>query len=330
MKTFLRIYCLIVFFCFLVSTSYCKNKSADSSLTEVATIGVYFVNVYQLDMSTNSFYADFYLWCRWQGDIDPLKNIEFSNSEEQWGFSKTSLHEKALVLKDKTFYNSLHVQGRFHHNFILNNYPFDQQNLCIKLENSIYTSTQLVYRADTVNSNFQKEITIAGWQLDKFTIDTKEHKYTTNFGLPENENNDNYSNLSFSLKLSRPVEYFFWKLLLPIIIVLLSSLGATIIYPKYVDARIYSPVGALLTTVFLQQSYSSHLPDISYLILTDKLYVIVYIAILAGILHAIYTANLVKSESQTSIQKAKRLDRTHIIIILIYLAVSSFCLVMFK
>lgn len=316
---------IFLYFCFFASFhSYGKNHfDSLSSGPEVASLGVVIVNVFELDMSENSFYADFYLWCRWKGAIDPLKNIEFSNAKEQWSFSKTSLHDSAILLKDGFCYNSLHIQGKFNHNFILNNYPFDRQKISVQLENSIYTSEQLVYAADTANSNMESNITIPGWNIENFEFANTQHKYQSNFGLPENKDNDSYNNLSFSITLHRPAQYFFWKLLLPIIIVLLSSLGSVIIYPRYVDARIYAPVGALLTTVFLQQSYSSQLPDISYLILTDKIYVVVYIAILAGILHAIYTANLIKDGSEVSIKRAIGLDKVYIIVISVLLLVSS-------
>jgi hypothetical protein len=103
---------------------------------------------------------------------------------------------------------------------------------------------------------------------------------------------------------------------------MLSALGSTIIDPKYVDARIYAPVGALHTAVFLEQSTSSKLPDISYLTLIDKIYLTVYVAILAGIFHAIYTANMVKKGSEESVIKAKRFDKIYLIIVAVLLLLS--------
>jgi hypothetical protein len=86
-------------------------------------------------------------------------------------------------------------------------------------------------------------------------------------------------------------------------------------------------VGALLTTVFLQQAYSANLPDLSYLILTDKIYVVVYIAILAGIFQAIFTANLVRNGSEDGLAKAKRLDRFFAVGIVAFLTISTLFLI---
>ena len=310
-----------------VFSSYGGSKQAGGQ-PEVATVGVLFVNISEVDITDNSFHADFYLWCRWKGPVDPVKNIEFSNLEDEWSFSDTDLHDSVVILKDGFRYNSFHVRGRFTHNFKLNNYPFDKQQISIQFKNALYTSDELVYIADSVNSNYDPEIIIPGWNIERLRFNSRVHKYVSNFGLPENRDNNSYNNLSFSLTLSRPLQYFLWKLLLPLLIVLLSSLGATVIHPKYVDARIYAPFGALLTTVFLEQAYSSKLPDISYLILLDKVYLVVYLTILAGIFHAIYTANLVKDDADSSYAKAKRIDKTYIIFVIsvVLIAALSFFL----
>jgi len=317
---------IILLLLFITSQNIARAKKTSepvNSKPSVASLGVLIVNVYELDMASNSFYADFYLWCRWKGKVDPLKDLEFTNSEEQWGFTKTELYEAPLKLKNDIYYNCIHVQGKFRHNFVLNNYPIDEQKLDIVLENSFYTSDELIYKADLSNSKFQPDISIPGWEIERFYTSNTKHVYSSNFGLPETPDNDKYSNLTFSVSIKRPLEFFIWKLLLPLVIVLLSSLGATIIYPSYIDARIYAPVGALLTTVFLQQGYSSQLPDISYLILTDKIYVITYIAILTGIFHAIYTANLVKGGGDEDIKRAKKLDKLYIVVTVLFLCIST-------
>ncbi|HRI58550.1 MAG TPA: hypothetical protein PK228_02470, partial [Saprospiraceae bacterium] len=34
-------------------------------------VGVYLMNLYDLNMDEHSFYADFYVWFKWKGKIDP-------------------------------------------------------------------------------------------------------------------------------------------------------------------------------------------------------------------------------------------------------------------
>lgn len=36
-----------------------------------AAIGIYLLDVYNLDLKNSSYVADFYIWLRWEGAIDP-------------------------------------------------------------------------------------------------------------------------------------------------------------------------------------------------------------------------------------------------------------------
>jgi hypothetical protein len=111
------------------------------------------------------------------------------------------------------------------------------------------------------------------------------------------------------LQVSRPLNFFIWKLLLPLVIVLCSAWSALLLNPQYTDSRIILPMTALLTTVFLQQSYSAGLPDIGYLILLDKIYALVYTLIMATILEVIITADWVVQNKVTDLTKVVRQDR---------------------
>src|SRR4051812_4893871 len=184
---------LLFYFCFLFFIkSYGQNSLYSTNTSpQVATVGILLTNVSELDMSDNSFHADFYLWCRWKGSINPLKNIEFSNLEDEWSFSDTDLHDSAILLKDGFKYNSFHVRGRFTYNFKLHNYPFDKQKISVQFKNSTYTSDELLYIPDTTNSNIEPDVVIPGWTIGKLSFESKPHKYSSNFGLPENANSDN-------------------------------------------------------------------------------------------------------------------------------------------
>ena len=48
--------------------------------------GVYISNIQHVDMTTNSFDADFYVWLRWSDpEIDPTVGMEVMNPYQSWG-----------------------------------------------------------------------------------------------------------------------------------------------------------------------------------------------------------------------------------------------------
>lgn len=296
---------------------------------EKVETGIFAMNLFNLDASSNTYYLDFYVWFKWNGEIDPTEKLELSNGVEDWGVSKEAAYEKPEKLPDGSFYQALRVEGRFVQPFALARYPLDQQSLNILLENSVYTSEQLVYVADQKESGYSDSLSIPGWKIRGFELSNLVREYTTNFGDIRLENtNSKYSVLQYSLIISRPINFFIWKLLLPLIIVVVASWGSLLLNPKNVDSRIIIPVTTLLTTVFLQQSYSASLPDIGYLVLLDKIYVIAYILIIVSVLEAIVTADWIKDEKPESYARVVRLDRTLLAIQIVVLIVGVTILIL--
>ncbi len=252
--------------------------------------GIYLMNVYDLDVNEYSFYADFYLWFKWKGDRDPT-NIEFVNSIEKWGFTQTMFHDTAQVLPDGYSYNGMRVEGRFYYSFALSRFPLDKHSLDIRLENVIYPIDSLVYVPDTSKVLQRKDLVIPGWNIAQSKISSHVNFYETAFG-DSSERADRFSNCTFHLLISRPWSYFLLKLMLPLMVVIFASLGALFIHPVYIDARTSLPIGGLLSCVFLQQAYSSALPDVGYMVLMDKIYLLSYLLIAAVMLRVILAGNV--------------------------------------
>ena len=255
---------------------------------EVRT-GVYLMNMYDLNMDEHSFYADFYVWFKWKGELDPT-NIEFVNAVEKWGMTLTPFGDTAAVMKDGTFYKIFRVEGRFFHSFSLNRFPLDRHQLDIQIENPEYPADTLIYIPDTNGAIIRKTLNLVGWEQQECYLDSRIHDYESDFGNPE-ESADKYSNLTFYVTLARPYTYFLLKMLLPLLVVVLVSIGALLLHPSYLDARYSLPIGGLLTAVFLQQSYDSALPDTGYMVLMDKIYLLCYILISLILLQVIRAGN---------------------------------------
>lgn len=284
------------------------------STAQKVETGFYPVNLYELDVASNTYYVDTYIWFKWKGDIDPIANLEFPNAVEEWGMSRQTAYEEPQVQSDGSFYQVIRVEGRFFVPFTLTKYPLDEQRLAILVENSIYSYNQLVYIADTADSGFDDTLALPGWNITNWEIESLLHEYATKFGEKSNAKESlPYSSLRYQLLISRPINYFIWKLLLPLFIVLVSSWCALLLHPSYVDARTSMSSTALLTTVFLQQSYSDTLPAVGYLVLLDQIYALSYLLIIAAIIETIITAGWANSGKQEDYDRVVRLDRPFLI-----------------
>jgi hypothetical protein len=270
------------------------------------------MNLYDLNLDEHSFYADFYIWFKWKGDIDPTE-IEFVNAVEKWGMTMTPFEDSTIVLSDGFNYQGFRVEGRFFHPFLLDRFPLDRHSLEIHIENPDFPYNQLQYISDTTSPLvfFRKELMLAGWDIMGAETTMHEHAYQTDFGNPDNPASV-FADFVFAFNLRRPVSYFLLKLLLPLTIVIMAGLGSLLFFPSYVDARISLPVGSLLTAVFLQQSYADALPDVGYMVLMDKIYLLAYALIAAIMLELIITGNKLRSVGKKQMDYARLKKRERI------------------
>ncbi len=244
---------------------------------EVVRVGALINDIQQLDLQSHSYAVDIYLWFKWDDpQIDPSRTFEFLNPFELWGHIRQYSGVKPETLPNGTQYSSVHVQGKFNAKLPLERYPFDTQDLTVTLEDKTKDERDLVYVPDHDPIAVSKDITIPGWDIGEPSLDVVSNQYPTNFGDPRT-GDATYSRAVIALPVTRPAGTYSLKLLLPMLLVALTAALALSVHPKYVEGRIGIGITALLTLVALQLTADSGLPDVNYLILLDKLYILSYV-----------------------------------------------------
>ena len=291
---------------------YTKAGAPAATATKVM-VGLYAVNAYEIDTAANTFFFKGYLWLRWKGDVDPISTLEFANSVEEWGLTVTNLTEKPQDLPSGEHLQTMRVQGRFFEPFVLSNYPLDKQNLEITLEDTLNDNTKIVYVPDNKETAFDSRFKVPGWTVNGISAETVNHNYVSNLG-DTSAQTSNFSALTFSIGIERAQNLFWWKLLLPLILVLITNWLALLLSPTYSEIRTAMPATALLTTVFLQQSSLDAIPQVSSLVLMDLIYVVAYSTIVLTFAQVIWDNHKIKNGHEERIAEVARGDRKSLII----------------
>jgi hypothetical protein len=279
----------------------------------VVTVGFYGVNAYEIDTSSNTFYFKGYMWLRWAGDVDPISTLEFANSVEEWGLMVTNLTEAPQKLPNGEQLQVMRVQGRFFEPFDLASYPLDKQQLNIYLEDSVNDENTVVYQADSSASGYDASFKVPGWNLNSLGSEALVHNYNSNFGDPAAATTG-YSALRFNLNIERVQNLFWWKLLLPLLLVLITNWLALLLSPRFAEIRTAMPATALLTTVFLQQSSLDAIPQVSSLVLMDFIYVLAYLMIVVTFAQIVWDNHRTKLDDEVGIARIQKLDRWSILV----------------
>lgn len=289
------------------SLGYYTPAGAPNPHAEVVHVGMYAVNAYDLDTQANTFQCEFYVWFRWHGSIDPTATFILANSVEEWGLIVTNLFSAPQIQPDGDKLMQMRVQGRFFQPYNLKNYPLDKQQLSVYVEDATNPDSNIVYVPDLKGSGFDHTFQIPGWNVKSMTATRQVHHYISNWGLAGPQN-DNYAALDFAIHIQRSQNLFWWKLLLPILLVLITNWLALLLKPKFNEIRMAMPATALLTTVFLQQNSESAIPQVSTLVLMDYLYLLAYALIVVTFAQIAYDTHRTKEDLGNSM-KIVRGDR---------------------
>ena len=250
-------------------------SAQDSKPTEVR-VGALVNDIQQLDLQSHSYNVDLYMWFKWKNpDMDPSRSFEFMNAFELWGHILTYETDKPEKLPDGTLYQVVRNQGKFNAKLPLGRYPFDEQDLVVAIEDSDFDNRDLVFVPDRRPIALSDDLTLPGWNFDEPTLEVVDNRYSTDFGDP-GADDPQFSRVVITVPVVRPYGTYSVKLFLPMLLVALTAALALSVHPRYVEGRIGIGITALLTLVALQLTTNSSLPEVEYLLLLDKLYILSY------------------------------------------------------
>ncbi|MFD0987295.1 hypothetical protein [Methyloligella solikamskensis] len=259
---------------------------------EKVQVGAYINDIQQLDFKTNNYTVDLYVWFRWRDpELRPDQTMEFMNRYASDDNLRQELMDEPDVMPDGSLYTILRYQGRFSTKFNLEDYPFDTQNMTVVMEDTLSGADSLRYALDAPDSvTIDPVLTLPGFQVGKPTMRVTEHTYPTGFGDLSVGEAEPYSRVMLSIPVSRPVVAMTIKTFVPILLIIVCASLVFFVRPVYVEGRIGLGITALLTLVALQLSATSGLPDIDYLTLLDKIYLLAYLFIILALTRIVATS----------------------------------------
>lgn len=313
------------------------RANADEPAPDKVTVGFFINDIQDLDLATDSFTADFYMWLRWRGsEINPPESLESMNSNA-WqnttssstgGVSGKPLYDKPRDMPDGSKYMALRYQGVFSRRMNLEKFPFDTQNLALIFEDSISDIRQLQFVPDKEPIAIGRAVTLPGYAIGTPTLKIVEHEYATDFGDLTAPKNQKYSRIIVTVPLKRDVLPYLFKIVLPIFIVILITSLIYLLPNRLEDSRTGIGITAMLTIVALQWTTDSSLPSVDYLMMLDLVYIISLVYIFVAMGYTVIASR--RNRHQVADAITKSLDRrAGIISLAVYVAVVTLTLMLY-
>lgn len=229
-------------------------------------VGAYLNDITNFDLKEGRFKADLKVWCKWLGDPE-IPPIEFANGE--------ITKQQEIKRERDGAWNSViwRVQGTFRGTFPLQKFPFDSQDLTIQID---LPEEEGMLLPDLAGSGMPEQFSITGW-LHKplFKAEIAPKTYFSDFGSIANEGIPFQANtVTLSVHMRRPLAGLLAKYILPLMIILTVAIGVLFIPIDQLTVRAGLAANTLVASVAFHFSLSTRIPDVSYLVVADKLFIL--------------------------------------------------------
>lgn len=254
-------------------------------------IGVYLIDLRSVDVRAQSFTADFYVWLRFVApEMDEARLAAVMALEPVNG-----KFDSKEVVDDKTVNGERYICYRVNGSFTfvpdLRKYPFDVQTFPITLESTSLEVEEVVFVDDRASYE-RSGLPEARWGLspslavpDYFFLGVQrrvfEGVYPTNFGDPSKRKPaTRYTRFAIESTFEREYWSYAFKILIPLLIILAMAYLVFFLPPDQIDTAASVAMTALLSCMAYNVAVTQNMPEIGYLVLSDKFFIATYLLLL--------------------------------------------------
>lgn len=245
------------------------------------TIGIYVVDLYDLDIKKGTYNADFWIWFKWKGDVDP-RPFEIVN-----GYITSKNVESSTVVNGVN-YVTYRCRAILHGRFNLSDYPWDSQKLFLMIEDDNSDTQKLIYVIDKEHSKIQQDLKVADRMTGDFKLGVIEYTYDTGFGNPTRGHQDkaSYSRFIFEIPVRHTGSRVFVKTFLSLFISVAIAFLTFLIRPGDLPPRFSTGLSGLFGAVTSQVILYQALEECPLLTAADKIHYVALFFIFLSILES--------------------------------------------
>ena len=301
--------------------------------------GINLDKIYELNLHSRTFTADGELWLEWLPDVDkllqdnktdPADLIQLTNRIETWDSTFEASTDAPTELSGGRHQQSYHFSSRFYDDAVdFRRDPFDVLRLPIIVELKPRWTSQKYANLRLLPEPTPYNLVGALGSLSGYEL--KDVSFTPYLHRSVNQRGTWYRPSLAQVRLELNYQSNLWpgivNWIIPLMIINSIVLMAPSVEGTLSDVRLAIPSTALLTLIFLQQSYHASLPKIPYTTFLDDLFTTSYLISMA--LFALFTwgynsfANATEAEKPAAIKRINRADMTFQVISLTLIGLTA-------
>lgn len=251
-------------FCLLTLALVAAAPGAHAQADAPVEVGITLVVVSfgNYDAKQGSYLLDFYMVLEWDPRAAPAnftpEAFEFANGRA------TSRELQADVVNNATGMHELwyRIQANLYSEPRFEWYPFDEQTVEVRIEDTVHPRARLVYAPRMEDSGLDPDLHAAGWEVEAWSFETVENDYS--FDEP-------YDQARFVITLQRSVLSGVLKVILPpLAFVVISGVAFFLVGADKIATRFALTANMAISAVMFHAGQSASLPSLSRMIFLDR------------------------------------------------------------
>lgn len=291
----------VIIFFLLLTNLFAQTNDALLSRPEIGgestkvQVSFYVIDLTEINNIEQSFTIDVVIRLKWKdgrlsgvNEAVPINSIWQPNLQiyNLRDFEKR-LPEVATITEDQTVQYTQRYYATLSSPLDFKEFPFDVQTLPITLISFGYSpeEVELIYE----NAGSEEKYSISDWSVEP--IGAKSGTYQAN--LFDNSNEQiTRPRMDYELKASRYIQFYWWKVLAPLIVILFLSWAVFWIDPSQVGAQIGVSGTSILTLIAFLYKLDNILPPVSYLTRMDHFIFASLLLVFVAYLEALVSVTL--------------------------------------
>jgi len=241
-------------------------------------IGIYVINIENVNSAEQNYKATVALDAKWNDptlictlpeDKDKIRKFSI---EEIWNPSVVIINMKSAVkqFEEKVWvdcrgnveYGQI-LYGDFLTTADIKEFPFDQRFLEIELVSTEYETNELQFVKNEKATGRDEQFSITDWNIGEIPI-AESAVYHFKPG------NRELASFIYKLKAKRNYNFFLWKIIVPLIMIVFMSWAVFWISPSQLGPQIGLSVTSMLTLIAYRFAIGNIVPNVDYLTRFDK------------------------------------------------------------
>lgn len=262
----------------LLSLATWAQDPEESSPPDTVRVGVYVISIHDINFHDKQYTIRFWLWLQYANpDFDFSTQLDIPNAK--------TVEEPTMILDsvDGKAWVMMKMKCEMKQNWNVDDFPFDSQRLKLHIENTLFDKDALVFQPDVEGSTYDKELTLDGWDITHFDVNTSINDYETAFG-GSGPQESHYASFNIEIEIERDAWGLFLKIFIGMYIAFLISTISFTPHPSELEPRFGLPVGGLFAAVGNKYIIDSLLPESSTFTLVDTLHSLTFFSIFATLM----------------------------------------------